>query len=239
MDPRIAPQPGPRPVAVGAGSAPVLNDTVLDDTVTDPAGIPVQAGTPVRSGSIPAQRVVPDAAVEPSGAPAPAVAAKRGRPRWMWVALGAVVLVAAACGGWALLAGGPAVTDGVKAVQVQVGATAASASGLEFTVTAPQPYQPANSLLLDKGDTAYGTTLTVLNDSGDVAPASRIVVAATVGGRAAPQVFDQTFLSTQPIPAGQRLEVPFRFRVPQGVTGSLQITISESGVPTVIVNGTL
>jgi hypothetical protein len=49
---------------------------------------------------------------------------------------------------------------------------------------------------------------------------------ATVNSAPATQVFDEGSFAVQDIAPGQTLQIPFRFKVPKGTTGPLQIAVT-------------
>lgn len=165
----------------------------------------------------------------------------RRRRVWPWVLL-AVVLVPilgfAAC--TALIGGAvSAVDDARKGGTVAIGETFTYASGLALTVAAPAPYTPDNEFEVPTGQIAFEAPVTIVNGSDQPVSAALITKNATVAGQPAPEVVGSASFATQDIAPGQQLVLPFRFAVPAGMTGALQIAVTGTFNEPVFFTGTL
>jgi hypothetical protein len=163
------------------------------------------------------------------------------RKVWPWVLL-AVVLIPilgfVACTAM-VGAGIKAVDDARKGGTVQIGETFTYASGLAITVAQPEPYDAGNEFIVGDNEAGYEATVTVVNGTKDPVGASLITINATVNNGPAQQIFTDNALPTQQIAPGQRLEIPFRFKVAEGTTGQLQIAVTDTFNEPVFFTGTL
>lgn len=171
----------------------------------------------------------------------PAPPPRRKRRVWPWVLLGVVlvpILVIAAC--TALLSAGiSGVEQARQGGTVAIGETFTYQSGLALTVSAPTPYTPSNEFVVPDGQTAYEVTVSAVNGTPNPVGATLIRINATVSNTPAQQVFDGAILPTQDIAPGQQLDIPFRFQVPDGTTGPLQIAVTDSFNEPVFFTGAL
>lgn len=160
---------------------------------------------------------------------APAPQPVKRRRVWPWVLLGVVlvpVLGFVACTAF-VGAGIDAVDKARKGGAVAIGETFTYESGLQLTVAPVAPYKAQNEFVVPDGHTAYGTTVTVVNATDRPVAAALVTINTTVNGAPAQQVFDTDFVApTQDIAPGQQLAIPFRFHVPNGTSGPLQIAVA-------------
>lgn len=152
----------------------------------------------------------------------------RRRRVWPWVLL-AVFLVPilgfAAC--TALVGGAVSAVDQARqGGTVAIGETFTYQDGLALSVAAPAPYEADNEFIIGAGEQGYEATVTVTNGTDAPVGASLVTINATVNNAPAERLFDEATLTTQDIAAGQSLAIPFRFKVPDGTTGPLQIAVS-------------
>jgi len=109
---------------------------------------------------------------------------------------------------------------------VTIGETFTYDSGLAITTAAPTPYDAGNEFIVAPGEQAYEVLVTVTNGTPNPVGATLITTNATVNNMPAAQVFDGAVFPTQDIAPGQALTIPFRFKVPAGTTGPLQIAVT-------------
>ncbi|WP_214367070.1 hypothetical protein [Pseudonocardia sp. H11422] len=163
------------------------------------------------------------------------------RKVWPWVLLAVFmvpVLFFVACS--ALVGGAVKAVDDARAGgTVAIGEEFSYASGLKIAVTQPQPHSVDNEFIVGPNETAYEATVTVTNGTDQPVGAALITMNATVNSAPAERVFDDAFVPTQDIAPGQRLAIPFRFKVKEGTTGPLQIAVTDAFNEPVFFNGTL
>lgn len=161
--------------------------------------------------------------------PAPPAPARRRRV-WPWVLLGAVLVPILGFVACTAMVGGAisAVDQQRQGGTVAIGETFTYASGLALTVALPVPYDAGNEFIIGADEQGYEAAVTITNGTDRAVDAVLISMNATVGNAPASQVFDDAFLPTQDIAPGQQLVVPFRFKVPQGTTGLLQIAVTDT-----------
>ena len=162
--------------------------------------------------------------------PAPVLVAPKRRKVWPWVLLAIVmipILLFVAC---TALVGGAvkSVDDARKGGTVKIGETFTYASGLALTVAQPKPFDPDNQFIVDpRKEAGYEATVTVANGTKSPVGVSLILINATVNNAPAEQVFTES-IPDQQIQVGQKLAVPFRFKVKKGTTGDLQIAVTDT-----------
>jgi hypothetical protein len=203
----------------GAGYTDEYADEYRGDQ-HDPYGLP-----PHPQDRIPAQR-----RAHQEGAPGRRRAEPRRRSRWPIVVVCLVLvplLVLGACVGLVGM-GAKAVDDARKGGTVALGQSFRYASGVELAVSTPQAYEAPNQFSVERGNVAFESTVTITNGTSRPMSATLVTMNATVAGAPAKQVFDGDVLHTQDIAAGQQLKVPFRFQVPKGTTGPLQISVQDT-----------
>ena len=166
---------------------------------------------------------------------------KKRRKVWPWVLLAVVmvpILGFVACTAM-LGAGVKAVDDARQGGTVKIGETFTYASGLAITVSAPKAYDADNEYVVGKNEKAYEVTVSVVNGTKDPVGASVITTNATVNNAPAQQVLTDNAFATQQIAVGQRLDIPFRFKVAKDATGPLQIAVTDTFNEPVFFTGTL
>lgn len=155
--------------------------------------------------------------------------AKRRRV-WPWVLLGLVaapVLFFVAC--TAMVGGAVTAVDQARqGGTVTLGETFTYQSGLGITVAVPAAYTPRNQFDLLDGEVGYETTVTIINGTPNPVGATLITKNATVNGQPAAEIFGEGTFATQDIAPGQQLQIPFRFKTAEGVTGPLQISVTDT-----------
>lgn len=167
--------------------------------------------------------------------------APKRRKVWPWVLPGIVmvpVLGFVAC--TALVGGAISAVDAARqGGTVAIGETFTYASGLSLTVAPPTPYEPENQFEVSSGEQAFETVVTVVNGTDKPVSATLISKNATVNGSPAQEVFGTATFATQDIAPGQKLVLPFRFKVENGTTGPLQIAVTDTFNEPVFFTGTL
>jgi hypothetical protein len=199
------------------------------DDAVDPYGLPLHP-----QDRIPVQRRAHQAPVRRRAAP-------RRRSRWPIVVVCLVLVPLLGLGACIGLVGmgAKAVDDARKGGTVSLGQSFRYASGVELAVTVPQAYKAPNQFAVERGNVAFETTVTITNGSSRPMSATLVTMNATVAGAPATQVFDGDIVHTQDIAPGQQLKVPFRFQVPKGTTGPLQISVQDTFNEPVFFTGTL
>ena len=201
------------------------------DDQADPYGPP-----PRPQDRIPAQR-----GAHQTGVPAKRRAAPRRRSRWP-IVLTCLVLVPllglGACIGLVGM-GAKAIDDSRKGGTVALGQSFRYASGVELAVTEPRSYKAPNQFSVERGNVAFESTVTITNGTSRPMSATLVTMNATVAGAPAKQVLDGDVLHTQDIAPGQQLKVPFRFQVPKGTAGQLQISVQDTFNEPVFFTGNL
>jgi hypothetical protein len=222
--------PHPRDTYATAFPDPYALYEQADDQV-DPYGLPLHP-----QDRIPAQRRAHHTAPTRRRAAAPP-----RRSRWPIVVLCLVLVPLLGLGACIGLVGmgAKAVDDARKGGTVALGQSFRYASGVELAVTAPQPYKAPNQFSVERGNVAFETTVTITNGSSRPMSASLVTMNATLAGAPAKQVLDGDILHAQDIAPGQQLKVPFRFQVPKGTTGPLQISVQDTFNEPVFFTGTL
>jgi hypothetical protein len=169
-------------------------------------------------------------------------APRKKRKVWPWVLLAIVmipILGFVAC--TALVGVGvKAVDDARQGGTVKLGETFTYASGLAITASQPTPYDAGNEFIVDPSkEDAYEVTVSITNGTKDPVSASLITINATVDNAPAQQVFTDNALPTQQIAVGQRLDIPFRFKVGKDASGPLQIAVTDTFNEPVFFTGAL
>lgn len=186
-------------------------------------------------------RQYPDPAVTPPYGYGQAPPPQRRRRIWPWVLLAVVMVPVLGFIGCTALVGGAinAVDAGRQGGTVAIGETFTYKSGLALSVAAPTPYVPANEFEVGPGEQAFEAAVTVVNGSDRPVSATLISKNATVNGAPAQEVYGAATFATQDIAPGQQLVLPFRFKVPEGTTGPLQIAVTDTFNDPVFFTGTL
>ena len=128
-----------------------------------------------------------------------------------------------------MFVGGVAAVDQARqGGTIAIGETFTDQSGLALSVSAPAPYDAGNEFIVGADEQAYEVSVTIVNGTDRPVGAVLVTTNATVNSTPATQVFDESFLPTQDIAPGQQLVVPFRFKVPAGTTGPLQIAVTDT-----------
>lgn len=185
---------------------------------------------------IPAQRRAHQVGAPPRRRPEP-----RRRSKWPIVVVCVLLVPLLGLGACVALIG-----TGVQAVDnarqggtVALGQSFRYASGVELAVTEPSSYTAPNEFAVQRGNVAYEATVTITNGTSRAMSAALVSMNATVAGAPAARVLDGAILPTQDIAPGQQLKVPFRFQVPKGTTGSLQIAVQDTFDEPVFFTGNL
>lgn len=159
----------------------------------------------------------------PQQAPAP-----KRRKVWPWVLLAVVLVPILGFVACTAMVGGAvkAVDDARQGGTVQIGQTFTYAGGIGLSTSPLTAYQPSTPYILQRGEVAYETTVTVTNGSKDPIGAVTVTKSATVNGAPADELFDGQSFATQDIAPGQQLAIPFRFTVKRGTAGPVQISVA-------------
>ena len=152
------------------------------------------------------------------------------RKVWPWVLLAVVLVPLLAFGGCVALlgAGATAVDNARKGGTVAIGETFTYASGLAISVSEPTKYKASNPYVVPSGHQAYEVTVTITNGTTNPVGAALITTNVTVNSAPAQQVYDGVIWPTQDIAPGQQLKAGYRFEVPKGTTGPLQVAVTDS-----------
>ena len=158
----------------------------------------------------------------------PAVA-WRSVPRWVYLAIVAVPLLALVVYNLVAASGGGS---------APMGKTFTHDSGLTLGVNGLQRYATADRSAVAPGEQAYQVVVAVNNKTSDVIPASAVAVSALVNGAPAAVVpLDRPL--DQDVAPGVQLNIPFRFKVKSGTTGAVQISVETPSEKPVYFTGTL
>lgn len=154
---------------------------------------------------------------------------QKRRRIWPWVLLAVVMVPILGFVACTALVGGAvnAVDQARQGGTVAIGETFTYQSGLSLSVSQPAPYDAGNEFIVGPDEDAYEATVTVVNGSDAPVGATLITMNATVDSAPAEQIFDSG-LPTQDIAPGQTLKIPFRFKVPEGTSGPLQIAVTDT-----------
>ncbi|HXV93059.1 MAG TPA: hypothetical protein VD813_07160, partial [Pseudonocardia sp.] len=223
----------PGPAAAGeAAPAPARSGPDPRPAVAEAAPPPARSGPDPRPAADGAR-----ARPEPGRAPRPArpgrkpTARRRRMPPWALLAVVALPLLAIA--GWAVFGGrggggGEAVRTGGT---VLVGETYTFGDGLAISVSPPSPIDPA------EGVDGHQVVVSLGNEAAQPVSITLVTIGATVAGTPAEPVYSDATFAAQEIVPGQRLTLPWRFTVPEGVTGPLEITVTDSGSEPAVFTG--
>ena len=199
---------------------------------------------PSAAGQAPEPQWAPLGAVPAQYQPSvrPASTAERRR-RWTWplpvlsVVLGGALVLFGVC--TALVgAGFSEMDDARQGVRVQFGETVTDTSGIGLTVTDPRAYYVDEESVVGPDEQAYEIVATVVNGTQKPIASSLIRVHAMVDTAPADSI-DVGRLTTRDIAPGQRLTIPFRFKVQDGPSGPLQIAVEYADHDPVIFTGSL
>ncbi len=152
------------------------------------------------------------------------------RKVWPWVLLAAVMIPILGFVACAALVGTAVnqVEENRQGGTVAIGETFTYKSGLAITVAQPTPYDADNEFIVSDKETGYEATVTVVNGTDKSVGAVLISINATVNSAPAQQIFTDNAIPTQDIAPGQKLAIPFRFKVPAGTTGPMQIAVTDT-----------
>jgi hypothetical protein len=123
--------------------------------------------------------------------------------------------------------------------RADLGETLIERSGVELTVTSPQTYNADGAPLVAAGERLHQVVVAVNNPTDKVMSSSDFTITATVDGMAVEPVYPTGGPTEQLIEPNVQLNVPFLFKVKDGTTGPLQITVRSSDREPVYFNGTL
>jgi len=184
-------------------------------------------------GAVPAQ-------YQPSVRPAPTAERRR---RWTWplpvlsVVLGSALVLFVVC--TALVgAGFSEMDDARQGVRAQFGETVTDTSGIGLTVTNPRAYYVDEESVVGPDEQAYEIVVTAVNRTQNPIASSLISVHAMVDTAPADSI-DVGRPTAQDIAPGQRLTIPFRFKVQDGPSGPMQIAVEYADNDPVIFTGSL
>jgi hypothetical protein len=123
--------------------------------------------------------------------------------------------------------------------RADVGETLTERSGVELTVTSPQTYTADGAPLVAAGEKLHQVVVAVNNPTDKVMSSSDFTITATVDGMAVEPVYPTSGPTEQLIEPNVQLNLPFLFKVKDGTTGPLQITVRSSDREPVYFNGTV
>ena len=164
----------------------------------------------------------------PVRARTPAVA-WRSVPRWVYLAIVAVPVLALVIYNLVSASGGGA---------AKMGETFTHDSGLSLGVTGLQQYRTADRSAVGPGEQAYQVVVAVNNKTSDVIPASAVAISVMVNGAPAAAVPLDGPLN-QDVEPGVQLNIPYRFKVRSGTTGAVQVSVETPSEKPVYFTGTL
>lgn len=107
-----------------------------------------------------------------------------------------------------------------------VGATVTDRTGVGLTVSAPQQDASADVPPVTAGEQIYQVIVAVNNPTDAVLSSSDVSITAMVNGAAAEAVYPQGRI-VQKIESNMQLNIPFWFKVKDGTTGDLLITVQK------------
>ena len=184
-------------------------------------------------GAVPAQ-------YQPSVRPAPTAERRR---RWTWplpvlsVVLGSALVLFVVC--TALVgAGFSEMDDARQGVRAQFGETVTDTSGIGLTVTNPRAYYVDEESVVGPDEQAYEIVVTAVNRTQNPIASSLISVHAMVDTAPADSI-NVGRPTAQDIAPGQRLTIPFRFKLQDGPSGPMQIAVEYADNDPVIFTGSL
>lgn len=150
------------------------------------------------------------------------------RKVWPWVLLAVVLVPILGFVACTAMVGGAinAVDEARKGGTVALGETFTYQSGVQVAAFPPTTYKSNNQFIVGAGETGYKTTVAVVNGSDKPVGAALVTINATVGSTPAERVFEDANLPTQDVAPGQRLDIPFQFKVKKGTAGDLQIAVT-------------
>jgi hypothetical protein len=158
---------------------------------------------------------------------APAKIPRRQISRWVYVAIIATPLLAFLTYN---------LVDAASR-RAEVGETLIERSGVELTVTSPQTYTADGAPVVAAGEKLYQVVVAVHNPTDKVLSSSDFTITATVDGMAVEPVYPTGGPTEQLIEPNVQLNVPFLFKVKDGTTGPLQVTVRSSDREPVYFNG--
>ena len=199
---------------------------------------------PSAAGQAPEPQWAPLGAVpapyQPSVGPAPTAERRR---RWSWplpvlcVVLGGVLVLFGVCA--ALVGTGlREMDDARQGVRAQFGETVTDTSGIGLTVSNARTYYVDEESVVGPDEQAYEIAVTVSNGSQNPVASSLVGVRAMVDTAPADSI-DLDRPTAQDIAPGQRLTIPFRFKVQDGPSGPMQIAVEYADNDPVIFTGSL
>jgi hypothetical protein len=120
-----------------------------------------------------------------------------------------------------------------------IGQTLTEKSGVELNVSTPQAYTVEGAPPVAAGEKLYQVVVAVNNPSDKVMSSSDFTVTATVNGVAAEAVPPTGGPTNQLIEPNVQLNIPFVFKVKEGMRGPLQITVQSGDRKPMYFNGTV
>jgi hypothetical protein len=128
--------------------------------------------------------------------------------------------------------------DARQGVRAQFGETVTDTSGIGLTVTNPRAYYVDEESVVGPDEQAYEIVVTAVNRTQNPIASSLISVHAMVDTAPADSI-DVGRPTAQDIAPGQRLTIPFRFKVQDGPSGPMQIAVEYADNDPVIFTGSL
>ncbi len=153
-----------------------------------------------------------------------AVPVQRRRRVWPWP-VGVVVIVVAAVAGWVFVLA-PAGQAQQAPSTVPIGASYTYPSGLVVTVSDINSYKSTNPNVVSSGETAYRSTVTLVNGTATPVDAATLIIDVATGPVSDGRIFEDAPPPTGKIAPGQQLKVPFAFTVVKQASGPLRVTVT-------------
>jgi hypothetical protein len=118
-----------------------------------------------------------------------------------------------------------------------IGETLTEKSGVELNVSSPEMYTADDTSPVTAGEKLYHVVVAVNNPTDKVISSSEFTITATVDRVPVEAVHPTGGPINQPIQPNVQLNVPFLFKVKDGTTGRLQITVRSGDREPVYFNG--
>jgi hypothetical protein len=120
-----------------------------------------------------------------------------------------------------------------------IGKTLTEKSGVDLNVSQPEAYTADGVAPIAAGEKLYQVVVAVNNPTDQVISSSEFIIAATVDGVPVEAVLPAGGPIDQPIQPNVQLNVPFLFKVKDGSTGRLEITVHRGDREPVYFNGSM
>lgn len=163
------------------------------------------------------------------GTLAPSATPNRPVPRWIFAAIVAFPLLALLV--YFLVDAGRGTAD--------VGQTLTEKSGVELTVSTPQTYAVNDAPPVAAGEKLSHVIIAVNNPTDKVMSSSDFTITATVDDVAVEAVPPADGPINQLIEPNVQLNIPFVFKIKEGMHGRLQITVQSGDRTPMYFNGTV